>query len=49
MTLTIIMKSNDVDDDHAPSRNREHSYLAGSVSDDESSVLDTVLRNDMDL
>ena len=49
MTLTIIMKSNDVDDDLAPGRDREHSCLAGSVSDDESSVLHTVLRNDTDL
>ena len=45
VTLTVIMKSRDVDHDLAPSRDREHSRFAGFVSNDESSVLGAVLRN----
>ena len=47
MTLTIVMKSGNVDGDLAPSRDRKHSCLTDSVSDDESSVLGTVLRDDL--
>ena len=46
VTLTIIMKCSDVDDDLCPSRDRENSCLTGSVPNDESSVLGTVLCND---
>ena len=46
MTLTIVMKSSDVDDDLCPSRDRENGCLTGSVSDDESSILGTALPND---
>jgi hypothetical protein len=43
------MKPSDVDGDLAPSRDREHSFLTGSVSNDESGVLGTVFRNDNSL
>ena len=39
------MKCSDVDDDLCPSRDRENSYLTGSVPNSESSVLGTVLCN----
>ena len=47
VSLTIIMKSSDINDDLAPGTDRKHSCLTCSISDDESSVLGTVLRNDM--
>ena len=44
--LTIVMKPSDVDDDPGPSRDWENSCLTGSVPNDESSVLGTVLYDD---
>ena len=45
VTLTVIMESRNVDVNPAPSGDREHSCLAGFVSNDERGVLSTVLRN----
>ena len=46
VTLTIIMKRSKVDGDLGPSRDRENDCLTGSVPNDESSVLGTVLPDD---
>ena len=48
-TLTVIMKSNDIDRNPAPSGDWEHHRLTGFVSNDQRGVLDTVLRNGADL
>ena len=45
LNLTVIMKSNDVDGDPAPSRDRKHSRLTRLVSNSESGVFSAVLRN----
>ena len=40
------MKPSDIDDNLCPSRDRENSCLTGSVPNDESSILGTVLYDD---
>ena len=41
----VIMKSNDIQPDRAPSRYWEHSRLSRSISNDQRGILGTVLRN----
>lgn len=45
MTLTVIMKSSDVDVNPAPSGDRDHSRFSSLISDDEGGVFSTVLGN----
>ena len=45
VSLTVVMKTSDVNDDPAPRRNRDYGCLTSFVSNDERGILRAVLRN----
>jgi hypothetical protein len=45
VTLTVVVKSSDVDLDSSPSRDREHNRPTGCVSNNEGGILGAILRN----